>query len=541
MPGPTERKLCDEFVTWAVPHLSEYLRLKRNGDEKAVTAYLQEVHDLYIALPFADPWHKFNLNEDGSTRLELASNIEQSWVKYGVQYFYNRAKGAKRSDSNTKDGKKSASERRAPKPYELFAAAFDENEHERVRAELNDALAKRPANERKKNRLADRERILKARFDALPVEERDEWVQRAKDMQAALESERKSPEAVAARQQDFKKSLEKLFNTVNSGKVGSMVVVAFGVCKIPETSQFKMITAEGFSPVLSDSFFRTDAWVKSAKPDFMEFAAQALKSGESGSTEDDDKDDEDDAHEKASANTSKASAPARKRTAAPGKNAPLKRRATGADDGDEEENDDLVPKPKKIAKKKFIAEGSAHNGSKVVQSLDDSDEDGGADKDEDSDEEEQPRASPRKGKAGRLPATPSSATQDELSPSPDRAKAFNSPIASPSPSPPPQPTTGKPKKKDAIAAAAPKMSKPKLGLLGKKRARVDEDEEAGAMPKVKKPTLMSYALDQLQPQPVLLDSMSVKPDVILLLDTFFHILIFHGETIAQWRKAGYHE
>ncbi|KZV95805.1 hypothetical protein EXIGLDRAFT_459703 [Exidia glandulosa HHB12029] len=55
------------------------------------------------------------------------------------------------------------------------------------------------------------------------------------------------------------------------------------------------------------------------------------------------------------------------------------------------------------------------------------------------------------------------------------------------------------------------------------------------------PTLMSYALDQPQPQPVLLDSMSVKPDVILLLDTFFHILIFHGETIAQWRKAGYHE
>jgi hypothetical protein len=25
------------------------------------------------------------------------------------------------------------------------------------------------------------------------------------------------------------------------------------------------------------------------------------------------------------------------------------------------------------------------------------------------------------------------------------------------------------------------------------------------------------------------------------LDTFFHILIFHGETVAQWRKAGYHE
>lgn len=51
---------------------------------------------------------------------------------------------------------------------------------------------------------------------------------------------------------------------------------------------------------------------------------------------------------------------------------------------------------------------------------------------------------------------------------------------------------------------------------------------------------MSYATD-LTPQPVLLDSVSIKPEAVLLLDTFFHILIFHGETVAQWRKAGYHE
>ena len=54
------------------------------------------------------------------------------------------------------------------------------------------------------------------------------------------------------------------------------------------------------------------------------------------------------------------------------------------------------------------------------------------------------------------------------------------------------------------------------------------------------PTLMSYTFDT-QPQPVLLDSVSIKNDVILLLDTFFHILIFHGELVAQWRKAGYQE
>ncbi|KAI8069597.1 protein transporter SEC23 [Gongronella butleri] len=52
------------------------------------------------------------------------------------------------------------------------------------------------------------------------------------------------------------------------------------------------------------------------------------------------------------------------------------------------------------------------------------------------------------------------------------------------------------------------------------------------------PTLTSYGFDS-PPQPVLLDSVSIKPDAILLLDTFFHILIFHGETIAQWREAGY--
>ncbi|KAJ1966274.1 GTPase-activating protein S23 [Dipsacomyces acuminosporus] len=54
------------------------------------------------------------------------------------------------------------------------------------------------------------------------------------------------------------------------------------------------------------------------------------------------------------------------------------------------------------------------------------------------------------------------------------------------------------------------------------------------------PTLTSYGFEG-PPAPVLLDSMSMKPDVVLLLDTFFHILIWHGETIAEWRKAGYHE
>ncbi|XP_069586754.1 protein transport protein Sec23A [Ranitomeya imitator] len=54
------------------------------------------------------------------------------------------------------------------------------------------------------------------------------------------------------------------------------------------------------------------------------------------------------------------------------------------------------------------------------------------------------------------------------------------------------------------------------------------------------PILYSYSFSG-PPEPVLLDSTSILPDRILLMDTFFQILIYHGETIAQWRKAGYQD
>lgn len=54
------------------------------------------------------------------------------------------------------------------------------------------------------------------------------------------------------------------------------------------------------------------------------------------------------------------------------------------------------------------------------------------------------------------------------------------------------------------------------------------------------PTLDSYTFD-VPPQAVLLDSTSIQPNHVLLLDTFFHILIFHGETIAEWKKVGYQD
>lgn len=54
------------------------------------------------------------------------------------------------------------------------------------------------------------------------------------------------------------------------------------------------------------------------------------------------------------------------------------------------------------------------------------------------------------------------------------------------------------------------------------------------------PTLTSYAF-QCPPEPALLDVQSIEPDRILLLDAYFYIVVFHGSTVAQWRKAGYHE
>ena len=40
---------------------------------------------------------------------------------------------------------------------------------------------------------------------------------------------------------------------------------------------------------------------------------------------------------------------------------------------------------------------------------------------------------------------------------------------------------------------------------------------------------------------MLLDVSSIQPDRILLLDTYFMVLIFYGSNVAEWRKAGYHQ
>ncbi|KAF0908550.1 hypothetical protein E2562_026338 [Oryza meyeriana var. granulata] len=54
------------------------------------------------------------------------------------------------------------------------------------------------------------------------------------------------------------------------------------------------------------------------------------------------------------------------------------------------------------------------------------------------------------------------------------------------------------------------------------------------------PSLISYSF-QSGPEPALLDVTAIAADRILLLDSYFTIVIFHGITIAQWRKAGYQD
>ncbi|KAI3706252.1 hypothetical protein L6452_23866 [Arctium lappa] len=52
------------------------------------------------------------------------------------------------------------------------------------------------------------------------------------------------------------------------------------------------------------------------------------------------------------------------------------------------------------------------------------------------------------------------------------------------------------------------------------------------------PSLISYSFNSL-PSPALLDVASISADRILLLDSYFSVVIFHGMTIAQWRNMGY--
>lgn len=55
------------------------------------------------------------------------------------------------------------------------------------------------------------------------------------------------------------------------------------------------------------------------------------------------------------------------------------------------------------------------------------------------------------------------------------------------------------------------------------------------------PAVMSYDLESESAQPVLLDIDSMKNNVILLLDTFFYVCVWKGDTIHKWEQANYQD
>lgn len=67
-----------------------------------------------------------------------------------------------------------------------------------------------------------------------------------------------------------------------------------------------------------------------------------------------------------------------------------------------------------------------------------------------------------------------------------------------------------------------------------------ERENVGNAVAMIQPSLISYSF-QSGPAPVLLDVTAIAADKILLLDSYFTVVIFHGITIAQWRNAGYQD
>ena len=49
------------------------------------------------------------------------------------------------------------------------------------------------------------------------------------------------------------------------------------------------------------------------------------------------------------------------------------------------------------------------------------------------------------------------------------------------------------------------------------------------------------ARSSLQPVLAALTMTQPIPDRILLLDTYFNVVVFHGETVAEWKRQNYHE
>lgn len=54
------------------------------------------------------------------------------------------------------------------------------------------------------------------------------------------------------------------------------------------------------------------------------------------------------------------------------------------------------------------------------------------------------------------------------------------------------------------------------------------------------PALLQYTFENPNPEPIHLDIEALQPNVILLLDTYFQVVIWHGNSIKAWQDQGYH-
>ena len=55
------------------------------------------------------------------------------------------------------------------------------------------------------------------------------------------------------------------------------------------------------------------------------------------------------------------------------------------------------------------------------------------------------------------------------------------------------------------------------------------------------PLLFEYTAENPNKVPVFLDLNSLKSDCVLLLDTFFHVVIWHGVDVVKWREEGFQD
>jgi protein transport protein SEC23 len=49
------------------------------------------------------------------------------------------------------------------------------------------------------------------------------------------------------------------------------------------------------------------------------------------------------------------------------------------------------------------------------------------------------------------------------------------------------------------------------------------------------PALLRYTVDDPNPAPVELDVKQLQEDVILLLDSYFNVLVWYGESVYNWK------